>query len=312
MPAKLPGGLGVKPKSKQPSKDQEMSNSVLKDQLRNFEVLEKATILQLKTMDRPGESVGMFLKEMVGDFEGCVPDALDKLIAAAKQKNIKSIGHLSHKIKGICRNVGVSRLAEMSALIESDSQRGIITDSNVFLTLHQEYKEALLEFQRIFDNETLPTPVVAGSKSLVTPIRKELFSDQSSVTSWRGQDSETNKLNTKISSVQLGAFEDAMKDQAVFDLDPKGLVTTWNKGAARLTGFSSEDIIGLHFSTLYVKNDVLKGLPDEHLRVALAKGKFETEAVRIRKDGSTYWAHVIINANFNAEGEHTGFTNFRR
>jgi PAS domain S-box-containing protein len=85
-------------------------------------------------------------------------------------------------------------------------------------------------------------------------------------------------------------------DYAIFMLDPKGVVSTWNRGAERINGYRAEEIIGQHFSRFYPEEDVRAGKCDMELRVATETGRFEDEGWRIRKDATRIWANVIITA----------------
>jgi PAS domain S-box-containing protein len=87
-----------------------------------------------------------------------------------------------------------------------------------------------------------------------------------------------------------------VRDYAIFMLDPQGRVMSWNAGARRIKGYSAGEIIGRHFSTFYPAAAVERGHPDYELRVATAEGRFEEEGWRVRKDGSLFWASVVITA----------------
>jgi PAS domain S-box-containing protein len=102
------------------------------------------------------------------------------------------------------------------------------------------------------------------------------------------------------------------KDYAVFALDAKGNVRTWNLGAERLKGFRAQDIIGKHFSTFYTKEDVARDWPARELQMALAEGRFEDEGWRVRKDGSRFWANVVITALRDEDGKLIGFSKITR
>ncbi len=101
-------------------------------------------------------------------------------------------------------------------------------------------------------------------------------------------------------------------DYAIYMLDPEGRVTTWNMGAQRIKGYRPEEIIGGHFSTFYTEADRAAGAPAEALSIAAREGRFETEALRVRKDGSRFNAHVVIDAIRNEEGELLGFAKVTR
>jgi PAS domain S-box-containing protein len=89
---------------------------------------------------------------------------------------------------------------------------------------------------------------------------------------------------------------EGVKDYAIFMLDPEGRVASWNEGAHRIKGYRREEILGRHFSVFYTEEDVKRGHPEEELRIAAAEGTYEEEGFRIRKDGSTFWASVLITA----------------
>lgn len=89
---------------------------------------------------------------------------------------------------------------------------------------------------------------------------------------------------------------EGVRDYAIYMLDPDGFVTTWNTGAQRIKGYTAEEIIGKHFSCFYTPEDVQSNHPDRTLQIAAAEGKYEEENLRVRKDGSVFWATVLISA----------------
>jgi PAS domain S-box-containing protein len=104
----------------------------------------------------------------------------------------------------------------------------------------------------------------------------------------------------------------SVKDYAIFMLDPKGNVATWNEGARRIKGYEAREIIGRHFSNFYPEEDIERGKPPWELEVAQRDGRFEDEGWRIRKDGTRFWANVVITALFNPKGELIGFAKVTR
>ena len=84
-------------------------------------------------------------------------------------------------------------------------------------------------------------------------------------------------------------------DYALFMLDPNGIVTSWNAGARRIKGYSAEEIIGQHFSRFYTERDRAAGIPTRALYAAIREGRFEAEGWRLRKDGTMFWANVVID-----------------
>lgn len=101
-------------------------------------------------------------------------------------------------------------------------------------------------------------------------------------------------------------------DYAIFMLDRNGTITNWNKGAQRIKGYAADDVIGRHFSIFYTEEDRRAGLPAQALDTARESGRFEAEGWRVRKDGTRFWASVIIDPIFNDDGEHIGFAKITR
>ena len=103
-----------------------------------------------------------------------------------------------------------------------------------------------------------------------------------------------------------------VRDYAIFMLDPDGHVLTWNKGAERLKGYTAEEIIGRHFSTFYPADAIDRQWPQFELKMAAQEGRFEDENWRVRKDGSQFWANVVITALRDQSGTLTGFAKITR
>ena len=105
---------------------------------------------------------------------------------------------------------------------------------------------------------------------------------------------------------------EAVVDYAIFQLDPAGNVTTWNPGAQRIKGYDPEEIIGQHFSRFYTPEDIQLGVPKLALAEAAKQGRFEAEGWRMRKDGSRFWASVVIDRITDEAGELVGFAKVTR
>ncbi len=103
-----------------------------------------------------------------------------------------------------------------------------------------------------------------------------------------------------------------VKDYAIFMLDPVGRILSWNEGAQKIKGYAAEEIIGQHFSRLFLAEDIERGKPDEELTLAAAEGRWEEEGWRLRKDGSRFWADVVITASHDKDGTLLGFTKVTR
>jgi len=100
---------------------------------------------------------------------------------------------------------------------------------------------------------------------------------------------------------------DGVLDYAIFVLDPSGRIRTWNPGARRIKQYDADEIIGQHFSRFYMAEDRARGKPERALATALAEGRYEDECWRVRKDGSTFWARVVITPLRDASGTLQGF-----
>lgn len=105
---------------------------------------------------------------------------------------------------------------------------------------------------------------------------------------------------------------EAVRDYAIFMLDVQGHIVTWNDGAKRIKGYSSNEITGRHFSTFYTAEDLESKKPERELKIAIATGKYEEEGWRVRKNGSVFWANVVITALFNEQNKHIGFSKVTR
>ena len=105
---------------------------------------------------------------------------------------------------------------------------------------------------------------------------------------------------------------DGVKDYAIYTLDVAGNVTSWNAGAAHIKGYSEAEVLGKHFSCFYTSVDRAAGKPSQELQQSLAQGRFEEQRQRIRKDGSSFWADVLISPIYDNLGKHKGFTKIAR
>ena len=126
--------------------------------------------------------------------------------------------------------------------------------------------------------------------------------------------SERRRAEEKLrqSELKLRQLVDSIKDYAVFMLDPQGYVSTWNSGAESISGYSADEILGKHFSTFYPPEVIQSGQCDAELAIATTTGRFEEEGWRLRKDGTHYWASVVINAVRNDNGYLLGFSKVTR
>lgn len=113
----------------------------------------------------------------------------------------------------------------------------------------------------------------------------------------------TNRFELLVQSVT---------DYAIYMLDPSGIVTSWNAGAERFKGYAPDEIIGQHFSKFYTEPDLQAGIPATGLRTAAEEGRFEAEGWRLRKDGTQFWANVVIDPIRDPSGQLIGFAKVTR
>ncbi|WP_457302412.1 PAS domain-containing protein, partial [Phyllobacterium sp. P5_D12] len=104
----------------------------------------------------------------------------------------------------------------------------------------------------------------------------------------------------------------AVTDYAIYMLDADGIISSWNAGAQRFKGYKPDEIIGEHFSRIYTDADRVSGLPARALETAARGGRFEGEGWRVRKDGTQFWAHVIVDPIRSPSGEVIGFAKITR
>jgi len=123
----------------------------------------------------------------------------------------------------------------------------------------------------------------------------------------RGQTEDLNR-----SEEQFRLLVEGVTDYAIYMLDPRGLVSSWNAGARRIKGYEPEEIIGRHFSHFYTDEDKADDLPRRALEIAASEGRFEREGWRLRKDGTRFWANVIIDPIRAEDGTLIGFAKITR
>ncbi len=114
------------------------------------------------------------------------------------------------------------------------------------------------------------------------------------------------------SDEQFHSLVDSITDYAIFRLNAAGQVTTWNRGAERIKGYKADEIIGQFFGLFYTHEDRARGRPEHILETVRREGRFEDESWRVRKDGTRFWANVVITALRNEQGELTGFAKVTR
>jgi PAS domain S-box-containing protein len=105
---------------------------------------------------------------------------------------------------------------------------------------------------------------------------------------------------------------EAVRDYAIFMLDPGGHIASWNSGAEAIKGYKADEVIGKHFSIFYTPEEAAAGRPERELRIATAEGRYEEEGIRVRKNGERFWANVVLSAIRDDSGTLRGFSKVTR
>jgi PAS domain S-box-containing protein len=121
-------------------------------------------------------------------------------------------------------------------------------------------------------------------------------------------EARSHEESLRESEERFRLMVEGVKDYAIFMLDPGGCVTTWNEGAERIEGYGEDEILGRHFSSFYAVEDVERGHPEDVLRAALAEGRYVEEGLKVRQDGSTFWASAVITTLRDRKGNLKGFS----
>jgi len=150
-------------------------------------------------------------------------------------------------------------------------------------------------------------PVDIMLKPVETPSGRVVLSIVRDVTEQRAAQDLARR-----SDLQLRSLVEGVRDYAIYLLDRDGYITTWNPGAERIKGYTSDEIVGSHFSRFFTQEDLERGRPAELMRRAAERGRIEEEGWRVRKDGSRFWADVILTAIRDDTGQLTGFAKVTR
>ena len=147
----------------------------------------------------------------------------------------------------------------------------------------------------LIDVEVTSHPLIYGDKNARLVVATDITTRKKAEEALRQSEERFRLLVSEVT------------DYAILMLDPEGRIASWNAGAARIKGYRSEEIIGQHFSLFYTREDVESGKPAHSLKVAEEQGRFEDESWRVRKDGSRFWASVVITALHDQTGRLRGF-----
>jgi PAS domain S-box-containing protein len=151
-----------------------------------------------------------------------------------------------------------------------------------------------------------PDGTVVGFGKVVRDLTARRVAEQ------RLRDNADQLAGVNVELEQFRRLVLSVRDYAIFLLDPGGYVTTWNSGAQHINGYRAEEVVGRHFSIFYTEEDKARDHPAEELQIASEMGRYEEEGWRVRKDGSRFWANVLITAVRDEDGALIGFAKVTR
>ena len=128
----------------------------------------------------------------------------------------------------------------------------------------------------------------------------------------KGENLGRSPINPAESEERFKLLVESVYDYAIFLLDPEGYIQSWNPGAQRFKGYTAQEAIGKHFSIFYTAKDIATEHPAQELAIASKVGRFEEDGWRIRKDGTEFWANVVITKLTDSSGRHVGYAKVTR
>lgn len=162
--------------------------------------------------------------------------------------------------------------------------------------------------ERAIDDSATPIRDADGKIAGVVLVFRDVTHQRQANTVFR----ESGREDLLASEKRFRLLVDGVKDYAIFALDYNGMVVSWNSGAERINGYQANEIIGRHFSVFYPEEGLKKNKPVRELRIAKSVGRFEEEGWRVRKDGSQFWASVVLTALHDVQGNLIGFSKITR
>jgi PAS domain S-box-containing protein len=188
-------------------------------------------------------------------------------------------GELEH----LTRN-GQNIIVESRMVLIREAERAYVIEANRDITLRKKAEAALRE----------------ANEELETRVRERTAELAQAIDSLRETEERFRLLVAGV------------RDYAILMLDSRGNVVSWNQGAERIKGYRAEEILGQHFSRFYPQEDIEHGVPEQELKRAVADGQYQDEGWRLRKDGSRFWAHILITAMRDDNSELIGFSKVAR
>ena len=229
----------------------------------------------------------------------------DAIVVTAVNGRISAVNPASERLFGYSESELIGSLVEMLIPERFRGHHPQHRDAYVAAPSARPMGTGLELYGRRKDGTEFPvdimlSPVESGGERSVLTVIRDITDRKRAETALRSSEERFRLL------------VEGASDYAIFMLDPEGRVASWNSGAERIKGYRAEEILGQHFSKFYPQESIERGKPQHELEVASAEGRYEDEGWRIRKDGSRFWANVIITAMRGKDGQLKGFSKVTR
>ncbi len=269
------------------------------------ELIGYAKVTRDLTARRLGEES---LRRSEADLAATLHSIGDAVIATDAAARVTRLNPVAEQLTGWSRAEALGRpIAEVFRIVNEHTRAP--ADNPVTRVLAEGVVVGLANHTAIIARDGREFPIADSG----APIRDDQGAVRGVVLVFRDVSAERRAEEAlRQSEERLRLMIASVRDYAIIMLDASGHIATWNTGAEHIKGYRAEEIIGSHFSCFYSQEAIDAGKPAHELEVAAAEGRFEEEGWRLRKDGSRFWANVVLSAMRDADGELVGFTKVTR
>jgi PAS domain S-box-containing protein len=232
----------------------------------------------------------------------------DGVLAADRDANVTMINPVAQQLTGWTEAAAIGRNIDEVFDIVNETTRARV-ENPVHRVLTEGRIVGLANHTVLIARDGTERPIADSG----APIRDDRGLTHGAVLVFRDVTEERRAEEAlRLSEERLSLMIASVSDYAIFMLDPTGYVVSWNPGAERIKGYAADEIIGQHFSRFFTPEDVDEEKPGQELEIAAREGRFEAEAWRVRKNGSRFWANIVVSAMRGPSGELIGFTKVTR